>query len=155
MSTTDTPGAAVRPPRLYLAALVAGLALDYGLPLPVDIGAFTVRVLGAALVLAGAALMAWAIACFRHAGTNIPTVLPATTLVSAGPYRFSRNPIYVAMTAIYLGLALALASPWAALLLLAVLPVIQVGVIRREESYLEAKFGDAYRAYRSRVRRWF
>ena len=154
MSTTDNPGAAVRPPLLYLAALAAGLVIDHALALPVAMGEIWLRLGGVALLLAGAALMAWAIACFRRAGTNVPTVLPATALVTTGPYRFSRNPIYLGMTAIYIGLALAFASPWAILPLPAVLAVMEFGVIRREECYLEEKFGDAYRAYRLGVRRW-
>lgn len=153
MSAPDNPGTAVRPPRLYLGVLAAGLVLDYLLPLPVRI-ALPLRLAGIVPVVAGLALALWAFRHFSRAGTNVPTVLPSTALVTVGPYGHSRNPIYVGMTAIYLGLALAFASPWALVLLPAVLAVMEIGVIRREELYLENRFGEPYRAYRQRVRRW-
>ena len=104
--------------------------------------------------LAGAGVMAMAMRGFKAAGTNVQTVLPATALVTTGIYARSRNPIYVALTTIYLGLALALNAVWALGLLVPVLVVMHYGVIRREERYLERKFGDAYRDYSARVRRW-
>jgi len=154
VSEADHPGAAVRPPLLHLAALIAGLVLDRVVALPLPATGPVTLVAGGLAAVAGIGLMAWAITCFRRAGTNVPTVLPATALVTAGPYRFSRNPIYVGMIVTYLGLALAFASPWALLLSAPVLLVMHVGVVRREERYLEAKFGEAYRTYRRRVRRW-
>ena len=90
----------------------------------------------------------------RAAATNISTDLPATALVVDGIYGRSRNPLYLAMTLIYIGLAIAAGSGWAIALLLPLLVLMHVGVIAREEGYLEQKFGDMYRQYKSRVRRW-
>jgi protein-S-isoprenylcysteine O-methyltransferase Ste14 len=74
--------------------------------------------------------------------------------VATGPFRFSRNPLYVALTLIYVGLALLTNALWVLVLIVPVLLLMHYGVVRREERYLEAKFGDAYRAYRSSVRRY-
>ena len=90
----------------------------------------------------------------RAAATNISTDLPATALVVDGIYGWSRNPLYLAMTLTYIGLAIAAGSVWAIALLLPLLVLMHVGVISREERYLEREFGDAYRQYKSRVRRW-
>lgn len=93
---------------------------------------------------------------FRNAGTTIlPAGRPTTAVVDNGPYRFTRNPMYLAMVLAYLGIALLLNSMWALLLLPIVLLIVDRFVIRREERYLAAKFGDSYRQYCSRVRRWF
>ena len=88
------------------------------------------------------------------AGTDVNPSLPATTLVIDGPFRFSRNPMYVARTILYLGLGLLMNALCVLAALVPLLLVMQYGVITREERYLEAKFGDAYRQYRSTVRRW-
>jgi protein-S-isoprenylcysteine O-methyltransferase Ste14 len=106
------------------------------------------------LISAGFGLLGWAITSFRRAGTNVPTNRPALALVVTGPYRFSRNPIYVGGTLAYLGLALAVDGVWLAALLAPFLLILRYGVIAREERYLEAKFGAAYRAYTQNVRRW-
>ncbi|MFQ5468202.1 MAG: methyltransferase family protein [Kiloniellaceae bacterium] len=110
--------------------------------------------MGGGLIAAGFALAAWAIRTFRAAGTNVETGKPATTVVEAGPYRYSRNPIYVGLSAIMVGIGVALDNVWIVGLLVPVLAIMRVGVIGREERYLEGKFGDAYRGYRARVRRW-
>ena len=91
---------------------------------------------------------------FLAAGTNIPPNLPTTALVVDGIYGRTRNPLYLGATLVYLGLSVAAGSPWAIVLVVPLLWVINVGVIGREERYLERKFGDAYRAYKGRVRRW-
>jgi protein-S-isoprenylcysteine O-methyltransferase Ste14 len=153
VSTTDTAGVVVRPPVLYLGSLIAGGLLDLMFPAPLPEHALRLPAAGLLLVV-GVALL---IVCFRRftaAGTNVPTWLPTTALVISGPYRFSRNPIYVALTLAYLGLALGYGSWWPLVLLAPLLIVMRYGVIGREERYLEARFGDAYRAYRSSVRRW-
>lgn len=90
----------------------------------------------------------------RRAGTNISPSRPATALVVGGPFRFSRNPLYVALTSLFLGLTLIFNTAWGLLLSIPVLIVMHYGVILREERYLEAKFGESYRDYRASVRRW-
>jgi len=110
--------------------------------------------LGWLLAGAGVALAASAIVLFRRAGTSPVPIQPTTALVAQGPYRFTRNPMYVGLAALYAGIALLVNSLWPLVLLPVVLVVIRWWVIAREEAYLERKFGDAYRAYTRRERRW-
>ncbi len=152
----DSPGVVAHPPIIYGGALAIGLGVDWLLslpPLPLAAGQAG-PVLAWALGLAGAALLLAAALRFIRAGTNIPTHLPATALVTDGLYRLSRNPIYLGLTLVYVGLVLGFASLASVVLLPAVLLVMQYGVIHREERYLEAKFGEAYLHYKSTVRRW-
>ena len=149
----DRPNTVIRPPRLYLAALLAGLGLDYLWPAPM-FAAPGRYIAGGLLASGGLWLGVTAIRQFGRAGTNVPTVLPATALVTDGLYRFSRNPIYIGLTSLYLGLALLADSVWTLGLVVPVLVVMQYGVIRREERYLEDKFGDAYRDFLASTRRW-
>src|SRR5262249_56711869 len=99
-------------------------------------------------------LFAWAIVTITTAGSNVPTNLPTNTIVESGPYRFTRNPIYLGMFLALIGLAIAFDNLWLLMLLLPFALVIHYGVVAREEIYLERKFGNVYRSYRSRVRRW-
>ena len=110
--------------------------------------------LGAALILAGLMMFTLGIRNFMRAATPVPTRQPTRTLVTGGIHGRSRNPIYVAMFLIYGGAGLLANTAWIFLLLLPLALVIRYGVVAREEAYLECKFGDAYRAYKSRVRRW-
>jgi protein-S-isoprenylcysteine O-methyltransferase Ste14 len=109
---------------------------------------------GAAVFVIALALFAWAIATITRAGSNVPTNRPTTTIVDAGPYRFTRNPIYLGMFFGLIGLAIAFDCIWLLVALVIFALVIRYGVVAREEAYLERKFGDAYGRYRSRVRRW-
>jgi protein-S-isoprenylcysteine O-methyltransferase Ste14 len=102
----------------------------------------------------GFALGALAARRFRLAGTHLDPGRPSSQLVVTGPYRYTRNPIYIGLVLVYFGLAIALTSVWVLLLLIPVLLILQRGVVAREEAYLERKFGDSYRKYRSRVPRW-
>ena len=88
------------------------------------------------------------------AGTNIDPTLPTTAMVVSGPFQFSRNPLYVALTLVYLGLTLLANTGWGLVMLVPLLIVMHRGVVLREERYLEHKFGESYRGYRSRVRRY-
>jgi protein-S-isoprenylcysteine O-methyltransferase Ste14 len=141
---------------LFILGIVAGWLLDRAVPLPLVgpaarwSGAFA----GWLLVALGAGLSAWAVATFRQARTTIVPNRPASTLVTRGPFRFSRNPMYVALSLMYLGAAVLVNSVWPLLLLPLVIAVLQTTVIRLEERYLEATFGRAYEEYRGRVRRW-
>ncbi len=151
----DNPGTVVRPPRLYLGALLAGIVLGMIWPAPIISDApFGRIIVGIAIVGAGAWLMSIAMKLFSGAGTNVPTYLPVTALVTDGPYRYSRNPIYVALTLIYVGLAVLANSIWAIVLLVPVLVLMHYGVIAREEAYLERKFGGDYAEYKEKVARW-
>ena len=150
---TDHPHAVVLPPKLYGGALVAGLVLQFLLPLDVGFSE-TARWIAALPILGGAALILTAFRLFRLRGTNVPPVKPALVFVVEGPYRFTRNPMYLGMTAIFLGLAVALDNGWLLILALPVLAVMRFGVIAREEAYLERRFGTAYLDFKARVRRW-
>jgi protein-S-isoprenylcysteine O-methyltransferase Ste14 len=108
---------------------------------------------GAALVCA-CALALWAHQTLNRAGTTADPRGPTTTLVTDGPFRFSRNPIYIAELLLYLSVAFFVDSVSFLPVLIPVVLVLDVGVVRREERYLEAKFGDDYRRYAARVRRW-
>jgi len=110
--------------------------------------------LGAMVFVLALALFAWAIVTITRAGSNVPTNLPTTTIVENGPYRFTRNPIYLAMFLGLIGLAIAFDNLWLLMMLVPFALVIRYGVVAREEAYLERKFGDLYRGYRLRVRRW-
>ena len=106
----------------------------------------------AAIVLAGGgvAIIRWQFDTFRRVGTPVPTRLPTRALATSGPYRWSRNPGYGATAFLYL----ALGGWWSILALIPVMLIIRYAVISREERYLERKFGEEYRAYKLRVRRW-
>jgi len=152
--TTDTANVIMRPPIAWAVAVLVGLALNWFMPLPLVSAAVPAGWLGTMVFALALALVAWAIATITRADSNVPTSLPTTTLVDTGPYRFTRNPIYLGMVLGLIGLAIAFNSLWLLLTLVPFALAIRYGVIAREEAYLERKFGDVYRRYRARVRRW-
>src|SRR4030081_2082801 len=152
--TADTADVIVRPPIAWALAVLAGLALNWLMPLPFLPAVVSAGWLGAIVFALALALVAWAISTMTRAGSNVPTRLPTTTIVETGPYRFTRNPIYLGMFLGLVGLAIAFDSLWLLVMLVPFPPAIRYGVGAREEAYLERKFGDAYRHYRARVRRW-
>jgi protein-S-isoprenylcysteine O-methyltransferase Ste14 len=151
----DVAGVIALPPLIFLGFLAAAAVLEAVVPLPVLAAHALARYLaGAALAAGGFVMIGMGARRFLAAGTNIPPTLPTTALVVDGIYRRTRNPLYLGTTLVYLGLGVAAGSIWAIALLVPLLWVINVGVVAREERYLERKFGDAYRAYKTRVRRW-
>jgi len=154
-SSSDVPGVIALPPFIFLGFLVAATVLEAVIPLPVLAAHAIARyVVGTVLVVSGFVMIGLGTRRFVAAGTNIPPNLPTTALVVDGVYGRTRNPLYLGSTLVYLGLSVGAGSLWAIMLVVPLLWVINVGVIAREESYLERKFGDAYRAYKARVRRW-
>lgn len=153
-TTTDTANAVVRPPLALALAAVAGLGLDWLVPLPFVPAAVPRVVVGAAMVALGFALVVWAIVTISKAGSNVETVKPTTTIVASGPFRFTRNPIYLGMFTGLAGLAVAFDTLWLLATLMVFYLVIRFGVVPREEAYLARKFGGDYLAYRAHVRRW-
>jgi protein-S-isoprenylcysteine O-methyltransferase Ste14 len=156
VNDTGTAGVMARPPLLFLAALLLGLAADHLLP-----SLFAVPkadpihwIVAGSLILIGLTLAAAGIRDFSRAGTPVPTNEPSRALVTTGIHGWSRNPIYVGMFLLYGGIGVAARSPWTLILTLPLAITIRYGVIAREEAYLERRFRDAYRDYRSRVRRW-
>ena len=109
---------------------------------------------GIPVVLLAIVLFLSAVRTFRAAGTPVPGNQPTTAIVRTGPYRFSRNPIYLAFSLLQLGIALWVNSLWLVLTLLAAVAVMSLVVIPREERYLEARFPSEYSSYRASVRRW-
>ena len=110
--------------------------------------------MGGGLILIGAAIMAAGIRNFSHAATPVPSNRPVRALVTTGIHGWSRNPIYVGMFLLYAGIGIAARSPWVLILALPLVIILRYGVVAREETYLERRFGDAYRDYKARVRRW-
>jgi protein-S-isoprenylcysteine O-methyltransferase Ste14 len=157
----DTPATAqviIRPPLAWALAVLAGLVLDWLVPLPflpADLPeSWHAGWLGALVFVLALALAVWALDTITRAGSNVPTNRPTTAIVESGPYRFTRNPIYLGMFGGLVGLAIAFDNLWLLLMLVPFALVIRYGVVAREEAYLERKFGDVYRRYRRRVRRW-
>ena len=151
----DVAGVIALPPLIFLGFLAAATVFEAILPLPIPVAhSLASYVAGVALAAGGFVMIAIGTRRFAAAGTNIPPTLPTTALVVDGIYGRTRNPLYLGTTLIYLGLSVAAGSLWAIGLLVPLLWVINVGVVKREERYLERKFGDAYRDYKARVRRW-
>src|SRR5437016_5478922 len=151
----DVAGVIALPPLIFLGFLAAAAVLEAVVPLSIlGAHAFPRYLAGAVLAAGGFVMILMGSRSFLAAGTNIPPSLPTTALVTDGIYRRTRNPLYLGTTLIYLGLGIAAGSIWAIVLVVPLLWIINTGVIAREERYLERKFGDAYRAYKARVRRW-
>ena len=110
--------------------------------------------IGAGVVLIAVGLFITAVRTFRIAGTPVPGNRPTTTIVRTGPYRFSRNPIYLAFSALQVGIALWMGSLWLLITLVPAFALMSLWVIPREERYLEARFSSEYLSYKSSVRRW-
>jgi protein-S-isoprenylcysteine O-methyltransferase Ste14 len=149
----DNPGINVPPPLIYLLPLVLGLLLDRRRPVPfLPRGA--ARGLGWSLLGGGVALNGWFLRTIRKADVPIRTDKPVPRLTTEGPFRYTRNPSYLALAIIYAGIAVLRNSLRAILLLPLVVLVMQREVIGREERYLERAFGEEYLAYKEKVRRW-
>src|SRR6266436_4490506 len=144
----------IQPSLAWGLAVIAGLALNWLIPLPFLPADLPAGWLGTMVFVLALGLIAWAIITITRAASNVPTNLPTTTIVESGPYRFTRNPIYLGMFLGLIGLAIAFDNLWLLTMLVPFALVIRYGVVAREEAYLERKFGDAYRQYRARVRRW-
>ena len=152
-TSADSPGVVGRPPLLYGGAFLVVLVFRWFWPMPIFGGAVALWP-GLALVALGIGIAIWGRRTMQAAGTNINPSLPATTIVSSGPFRYSRNPLYLALTLLYLGLTVAFDTWWGIVVLIPVLLVMHLGVVLREERYLDQKFGESYRRYRAEVRRY-
>jgi protein-S-isoprenylcysteine O-methyltransferase Ste14 len=152
--TADTAQVIIPPPLAWGLAVIAGLALHWLVPLQFLSTDLPAGWLGALVFVLALALVAWAFVTIAGAGSNVPTNRPTTTIIANGPYRFTRNPIYLGMFLALIGLAIAFNDLWLLIMLVPFALIIRYGVVAREEAYLERKFGDVYRGYRSRVRRW-
>lgn len=149
----DHSGVWVPPPLLYAGMFMLAVVLDGLLPLPTAPDGLA-GLVGHGLIGAGTALSLWSARCLRRSRTSLIPVRPTTALVVDGPYRFSRNPMYLGLAGVFLGVALAKQLLWAVLLAPVLLLVVTLLVTRKEEAYLEQKFGAEYRRYRVAVPRW-
>jgi protein-S-isoprenylcysteine O-methyltransferase Ste14 len=149
-------GGFTRPPFLYLACLLLGLALDRVLPLPLILpeAALIRWTVGGCVILIGVAIVATGVRNFSRAATPVPSNKPVRALGTTGIHGWSRNPIYVGMFLLYAGIGIAARGTWVLILALPLVIILRYGVVAREETYLERRFGDAYRDYKARVRRW-
>jgi protein-S-isoprenylcysteine O-methyltransferase Ste14 len=152
----DYADVVIKPPLLFAGALVLGCLLSWLVPIGPGLGGANARALavGATFAVLGLALGGYAVWEFRRLGTSVVPGDPATAMVESGPYRYTRNPIYLGFVLLYFGLAVMLTSEWMLVLLVPVLMILQRGVVLREEAYLSEKFGEAYRKYQARVPRW-
>jgi protein-S-isoprenylcysteine O-methyltransferase Ste14 len=154
--TRDNPGVIAPPPLIYAVPLAVGLLLHARFPVrPLRLMPRVVRVvLGGSLVGLAVAVIASAFRKMVRAHTNVDPTQPTTALVVEGPFKFTRNPVYLSLTLLYTGISIIVNALWTMLLLPLVLLVMRKGVIDREERYLERKFGEQYLRYKASVRRW-
>lgn len=154
--TKDTPGVIAPPPLIFLSGLVLGWMVHRLYPvylLPPEYLNIS-RISGVFLIISGLAAIITAKVRMQRAKTNIEPWKPTTAIITDGIYSYTRNPVYIAMVVIFLGVELIFNSLWFAPFLVLVLLAVHYGVILREERYLENKFGEEYLSYKRSVRRW-
>lgn len=142
------------PPILYIVALLLGMGIHVLSPMKIFLATHAHEIVGGFLLLLSRAFARWAFLAMRRSGTSGNPRKPSEALVTDGPFPISRNPIYVAMTGLYIAMAFLVNSAWLLLVLVPLLICMHWGVILREEQYLSRTFGNEYTAYNSRVRRW-
>jgi protein-S-isoprenylcysteine O-methyltransferase Ste14 len=150
---SDNPGVIAFPPALYAGTLLTGLLLSFVFPtdfLPRS----AALVLGVLAFICAGLIAISAFRAMKHANTAVNPSQPTTAIVSDGVFSWSRNPIYLSLTLLYIGITSLFSALWALLLLLPLLVIVQIGIVQREEIYLERKFGDEYLHYKASVRRW-
>ena len=152
----DTSGIRAFPPLIAAAGIAVGLALTFLYPVPIvdDTGERTLFGLGVVFLVLWFGLAISANLTFRRHKTPVNPYAPTTALAQSGPYRFTRNPMYLGLVLMTVGFALVMNSMWLILIAVPVMLALRSLVIVHEERYLEGKFGDEYRAYSKRVRRW-
>ena len=153
MSDTDAPNVKIIPPLVYLAGIVIGIAISIWIPTKI-VPSSPAWTLGGILIICGAVLSGSAILKFKGVGTTVRPDRAASTLVIVGPYRITRNPMYLGLALVYVGIAIAVQSVWALIFLPVVLTIIQRRAIEPEEAFLERRFGADYTRYKEDVRRW-
>ncbi len=149
----DRADVAFPPPALVLLALIVAIAFDHFWPLAVAPRPVGVA-LGTLFSLFGVAIIAWGRVMLARGGTTVNPYRPTTAIISGGPYRFTRNPLYVGIQSLLVGLSFLVGTWWGIALLVPTFLVLHHGVVLREEAYLERKFGREYLSYKRKVRRW-
>lgn len=148
-----TAGVIAPPPLIFAICFLAGYALHFIYPIEIP-DSNIIRFVGWLLLFGAFSLALLAIRTMKRIGTAVSPYKESAALVTDGPYRFTRNPMYVAVVFLYVGVALLLRMTWPLVTLPVAILIIHYGVILREEKYLERMFADEYRTYRSQVRRW-
>lgn len=149
----DNAGVKILPPFIYLGFLLLAIILE--ISMGVNLFAWGAQLaIGVLLMSFGAGIMTWCFSLFNNMGTNLPPNMPTLTLVTEGPYRISRNPIYLGMTSLYLGICIAFDLVWGVALVVPLVYIIRTYVIDREEAYLSRKFKDEYTEFCASTRRW-
>lgn len=147
------PNAIAWPPALYLVAFLGGLAMNGLIPFGAPNGA-AARLIGAGIVGLGAGISLCTLREVHRYGTNYTALREARCIIRTGPFSFTRNPMYLAMALLLVGLGLLLNNLWVVVSALPVIVIISRVVVRNEERVFENAFGDTYREYRRSVRRW-
>ena len=153
LASAGNPNVVAHPPLILLGSLAVGWGLWLLVPVTL-IGQPLAGIVGAVIAVAGVTLAVLGAARFRAAGTHLRTSRPAEALVRSGLYRYSRNPIYIGLVLLHAAVGAGFDNAWTLALTAVFAAVLHVGVIRREEAYLTARFGQAYRDYCTRTRRW-
>lgn len=152
-SLSDNAGVVAPAPVIYGAAVAVGLAAEFALPiafLPRAVGLW----LGALTIAVSIPIAVFAFRALARARTAFDARKPSTRIVTGGAFRYSRNPTYFSLTLLHVGVALVLGSLWVLLMVIPAVAAVHWGVVLREERYLDAKFGEEYRSYATKVRRW-
>ena len=149
----DIAGVIAPPPLIYLIPLALAFAIDWAVGAHMGLGRAGL-VIGLVIAALAGGLALWARRQFTKGGTSLRTEVPSEAILTGGPFRFSRNPLYVALALLQVGIGIATDLAWIIVMLVPALLVIRYGVIAREERYLERKFGEQYLSYTRRVRRW-
>ena len=149
----DHPRIIARPPFIYFAFIIIGAVLNRWWPMKMKLGGLSLP-LGWGFIAVGLSLMTWGVLVMKKANTPVDPHETPTALVVRGPFRFSRNPLYISLTLIYIGIAVLLRDGWIFCLLIPLLMAMYYGVILREEEYLEKNFEEEYWKYKRTVRRW-
>jgi protein-S-isoprenylcysteine O-methyltransferase Ste14 len=150
---SDCAGVICPPPIVMLLALAVALVLHRFWPLSIATRV-AAMIAGAALSLFGIGIAAWGRLTLVKAGTNVNPYKPTLSIIDAGPFRFTRNPLYTGIQSLFVGISLLLGTWWGLILLVPAFLVLHCGVVLREERYLERKFGQSYLSYKGKVRRW-
>ena len=150
----DVPDILVLPPVLVAGTLLIGIIIHHALWTVQLLLVVVARALGIMVFVSAGVLAHFAQLAMKRVGTNVLPTQPTLALATDGPYRFSRNPLYIAAIGVYLGITLWVNGLAPLLLMVPMIWLLHWGIVLREERYLEARFGDAYRSYQLAVRRW-
>ena len=142
------------PPVIYGGLILLGVLFHWLYPWPVLTSFLKSTSIGGGIIIFGFLLLAWSMAYFIIKRTPVDPYHPTKAIITSGPYRFSRNPVYIALSLIHMGTGIGLQNGWILLLFIPAILIIHHGVIIREEIYLERKFGEAYLTFKNATRRW-